>query len=142
MANGNAARPVGGHEDPLPCELAFTWQSLPQVRRMTVRWAAAAGFPEDQAADFALAVHEIACNALVHGAPPARLQLRSSEAAPSAVTAVVRDRGRWLSAAPRAGSSRPGGWGLPLARRVCDTVDIERRPKGTTVTLRVTRRAG
>jgi serine phosphatase RsbU (regulator of sigma subunit)/CheY-like chemotaxis protein/anti-sigma regulatory factor (Ser/Thr protein kinase) len=49
------------------------------------------------------------------------------------VTLEVRDRGRWRP--PR---GQHGGRGLALMRHLCDEVIVDRRPDGTTVTMRRT----
>jgi anti-sigma regulatory factor (Ser/Thr protein kinase) len=103
------------------------------VRAAVATWAARAGLGSGQVADFVLAVHEIAVNAVVHGSPAARLLLREQD---GMAVAEVSDHGRWQPpAAPTDDMGRAGGMGLPLARQVCDQVDIQARPDGTTVLL-------
>lgn len=115
-----------------PQSVPFGMDDLPWVRRVTAQWAAAAGLAPGRADDFVLAVHEIAANAVLHGAPPARLVLRAPA---GSVVAEVHDRGRWVTSAGPGG--RPGGRGLPLARKVCDEVEIRAQPDGTAVLLRM-----
>ena len=106
------------------------------VRRETTRWAAQAGMPAGQADDFVIAVNEIATNAVRYGSPVARLLLRV--AGGTAAEAEVRDGGTWEPAAgPAAGDGRRGGMSLPLARQVCDEVEIAAGRGGTTVILRM-----
>jgi anti-sigma regulatory factor (Ser/Thr protein kinase) len=127
---------------PAPRGLRFGADELRQARLMTARWAAAAGLEGSRADDFVIAVNEIATNAIVHGSPRAWLLLRVTS--DGAAEAEVRDSGRWLPSrvrpAPIDGHGRAGGMGLPLARRVCDDVEIRSGQGGTTVTLRLTLR--
>jgi hypothetical protein len=64
------------------------------------------GLPPDWADDFVIAVHEIAVNAVQYGSPAARLLPLMAG---------------------------PAGWGLALARRVCDGVEIRAGRGGTTM---------
>lgn len=119
-----------------PSRIRFGADDLRHVREMTEHWAARAGLPPERTDDFVIAVNEIATNAIRYGSPAARLLLQVTE---NMAEAEVRDDGRWQAAAP-AGSDR-GGMGLPLARRVCDAVEIRPDDSGTTVTLRMRLRA-
>jgi anti-sigma regulatory factor (Ser/Thr protein kinase) len=95
---------------------------------------------DGRAADFVIAVNEIASNAVAHGSPVARL-LRHTEK--TMVVAEIRDRRNWRPGAKRslsaAGIDRRG-MGLPVARQVCDEVEIQRGHRGTVVTLRMSLR--
>lgn len=113
-----------------PVSLAFGIDDLPRLRRVTAQWAAQAGLPDDRTADFVLAVHEIAANAVLYGSAAARLLLWADE---GMVVAEVGDRGRWQPDRPDGRS----GMGLPLAHQVCDEVQIRAGPEGTTVLLRM-----
>jgi anti-sigma regulatory factor (Ser/Thr protein kinase) len=116
-----------------PRPLTFGFGDLPTLRRTVTAWAARTGLPAERAADFVLAVHEIATNAVVHGSPAARLLLREQD---GMVMAEISDRGRWQSpAGPAAPAHRAGGLGLPLARQVCDQGQVRARQDGTTVLL-------
>jgi anti-sigma regulatory factor (Ser/Thr protein kinase) len=81
-----------------------------------------------------LAVNEIATNAVLYGSPVAQLQLRVDGQAMA--VAEVRDSGHWQ---PGPGPPPPGrgGRGLPLARLVCDEVEIRCGRSGTVVILRM-----
>ena len=55
---------------------AFDASTLPSLRRAVLAEAAAAGLPGDQAADVMLALHELAANAVRHGAGAGQLEMR------------------------------------------------------------------
>jgi anti-sigma regulatory factor (Ser/Thr protein kinase) len=116
-----------------PRSLTFGFDDLPGLRRAVMAWSARAGMPAERATDFVLAVHEIAANAVVYGSPAARLLLREQD---GMAVAEITDRGRWQSpAAPAELAHRDGGMGLPLARQVCDQVQVRAGQDGTTVLL-------
>ncbi len=114
--------------------MRFRIDDLRQVRQAVAGWAAQAGLADLRAADFMIAVNEIATNAVRYGSPVARLELKIAGAA---AQAEVCDSGHWPS--EPAGTPDPdrGGMGLRLARRVCDDVAVCRRPSGSTVILRM-----
>lgn len=116
--------------------MRFGVGDLWQLRQVTARWAAQAGLPPDRAEDFVIVVNEIATNAVRHGSPTARLDLRIT--AGNMAEAEVRDEGRWRLGATMAPVGEEHGWmGLALARRVCDAVDIRAGDDGTTVITRM-----
>ncbi|HXG77328.1 MAG TPA: sensor histidine kinase [Gaiellaceae bacterium] len=98
---------------------------LDDVRRAVSRFAAEAGLAPARRAELALAVHELASNALRHGRPPARVRLGLAD---DRLVCEVADGGSgiadplagWL---PRNGGG-VGGWGLVLARRFADGLEI------------------
>jgi anti-sigma regulatory factor (Ser/Thr protein kinase) len=81
----------------------------------------------EAAADFLLAIHEVATNAARHGQPPVNLRLWVT---PTRLLCTITDHGPGFDD-PLAGYSWPGtaddaatgGMGLWLARRLCDRVD-------------------
>ncbi|MEX1141538.1 MAG: sensor histidine kinase [Thermoleophilaceae bacterium] len=88
--------------------------------------------------DVVLAANEIASNAVVHGSPPigARAWIDDDE-----FVCEISDSGRGLRD-PLAGwtipkRANPGGWGLAVARRLCDALDIVPRDDGTDIRLHV-----
>jgi anti-sigma regulatory factor (Ser/Thr protein kinase) len=106
------------------------------VRREVMEVAVQAGLSRDRAIDFAVAVNEIATNALVHGSQPATIRLRRGD---EELVCVVTDAGSGIDD-PEVGQSAPdphqaGGRGIWLARELCDHVEI-RGDRGCTVTLR------
>jgi anti-sigma regulatory factor (Ser/Thr protein kinase) len=90
----------------------------------------------ERAEEFVLSAYEVTSNAFVHGAEPIRayawaqdgeLIFRISDSGPG-----LRDPlAGWLPPEDLAG----GGWGLPIARQLCDAVEIAASPAGTTVSL-------
>src|ERR1700757_560502 len=55
---------------------AFDAETLPDLRKAVLAQAAAAGMAADRAVDVMLAVHELAANAVRHGAGAGRLAMR------------------------------------------------------------------
>jgi serine/threonine-protein kinase RsbW len=99
---------------PAPYRLRFSVDDLRLVRQVTGHWAARAGLAQERAADFVLAVNEVATNAVRHGSPEGWLQLRVT--GPDMAVAKVRDSGHWqLDPGP---GPRPGwachwrGWSV------------------------------
>ena len=90
----------------------------------------------DRAADFMIAVNEVATNAVRYGSPDARLALRITQG--HVAEAEIRDSGGWPAdgGAGHAATER-GGMGLPLVRKVCDAVEIRTGRDGTAVILRI-----
>jgi anti-sigma regulatory factor (Ser/Thr protein kinase) len=122
-----AAQPRGLTELPL---------DGPSLRRAVGEQALEAGMSLERAEEFVLSVYEVTSNALIHGGAPVRahvwrqageLIFRISDSGPG-----LRDPlAGWLPPADVAG----GGWGLPIARQLCDAVEIVPREPGTTVSL-------
>lgn len=96
-----------------------------------------------EATDVVLAANEITTNAIRHGRPPVTFRLWVQ---PDRCVCTVTDGGTGIDD-PFAGYIWPGslstlathGMGLWLARRLCDRVDIFRRPEGFTVRLLINR---
>ena len=108
--------------------------------RALVRAAAErAGIPIPMVEDLALAVSEVAANALVHGAAPRILWAYRED---TSLVCQIRDAGPGL-ADPLAGYLPPDrnlltGRGLWLAHQFCDVVEVASDPRGTDVYLHVT----
>lgn len=88
--------------------------------------------------DFVLAAHEVAANAVKHGAPPFRALVWVHD---GELVCQIADSGPGI-ADPLAGWMPPngapnGGWGLPIARQLCDAVEIAPSDAGTIVSLHV-----
>lgn len=134
---GSGLRP--GEKDPpiaATAGMRFGIDDLRQVRLVTAQWAEQAGMPPEQADGFVIAVNEIATNAVRYGSLAARLLLRI--AGQDMAEAEIHDDGRWTTVSPAAPAAEErGGMGLPLARRVCDAVEIRVGDDGTTVILRI-----
>jgi anti-sigma regulatory factor (Ser/Thr protein kinase) len=116
--------------------MTFTTSDLPELRRFTAGWASQAGMSAGSAADFMIAVSEIAANAVRYGLPPMGLRL---QAAGHDVTAEIRGNGRWQPGTPPGPGNRAGagygGLGLRIARQVCDDIQIRIGGNGTAVVL-------
>ena len=117
-----------------PYAVSFRADDLRHLRHAVAGWAVRAGLPGQRAADFVIAVHEIATNAIRHGSPVARLAL---QIAGTAAQAEVRDSGHWPPESPAATAPAGLGMGLHVAHRVCDQVTIHRGTTGSTVTLQM-----
>jgi serine/threonine-protein kinase RsbW len=142
MVVDNTSLPGGAeawrHPWPPPGEMTFTTSEMPELRRFTAGWASQAGMSADSAADFVIAVSEIAANAVRYGLPPAGLRLQATG---HAVTAEIRDNGHWQPETPPVPWNRTGavygGLGLRIAYQVCDDVQIRTGGDGTAVVLRM-----
>ena len=110
-------------------------QDLSWARTTVVGIAAAAGISEDRAAKLALAVTEIATNALIHADGDAHLEIITES---GAVTVEVSDHGpglppdRLVELPP---ASHDRGRGLWLAEHLCDRVDVLPTADGTRIAL-------
>jgi serine/threonine-protein kinase RsbW len=119
-------------------EIRFGLAELAKLRRIATSLAHEAGLAARRADEFALAVNEIATNAIVHGRPPATMRIWISE---GEVVSEVTDAGGGIEDrsagrfAPRVDA--PGGRGLWLARTLVDALEI-RNGTGCTVSLRST----
>ena len=127
--------------EPLPeppasaLELAFGDGPLEALRWLAGRAAAEAKLGASRAADFVLAVHELATNTVRHGGGRGTLRLWRE---PDALVCEVSDAGRLDQ--PLAGRERPlagqsGGRGLWIVNQVCDLVQIRCFATGTVVRL-------
>lgn len=129
-------------EPPDMAEIRYPLQAvtaLAGLRRSLQQWAGGWGLGLEASEDLASAVHEVATNAIEYGLPPAEtLGWRE----PSGLVCEVRDGGAGLRDSltgylrPPAGRSR--GWGLWLARRLADLVEVSTQQPGTRVRLHFT----
>jgi len=116
-------------------DLRFGSVTLPQLRAEVLACARLAGMPEERAGDVVLAVHELAANAIRHGAGEGRLRIWNLSGelrcqvddgdplAPGAADAMSRALiGSW--------PDRPGH-GLWVVRQVADQMQILSGPRGT-----------
>ena len=115
--------------------LIFNLADLHLVRRIAASSAMAAGLSGARADEIALAVNEIASNAVVHGSPPATLQIWLGD---GELICEVSDAGDGIKD-ELAGQLTPpaegiGGRGIWLTRMLCDAVEI-RNGVGCTVTM-------
>jgi anti-sigma regulatory factor (Ser/Thr protein kinase) len=118
--------------------LAFNLADLRGVRLLVTSMAIASGLPGSRADELALAVNEIASNALVHGSPPTCLRVWQRD---GELICEVSDAGEGIKDV-LVGQLRPppegiGGRGIWLARMVCDAVEI-RNGAGCAVSIHAT----
>jgi anti-sigma regulatory factor (Ser/Thr protein kinase) len=118
--------------------LDFNLADLHTIRRHVTSMAVASGFSGSRADELALAVNEIASNAVVHGRLPATLRIWPLE---REIVCEVTDAGDGI-ADVLAGQLTPppagiGGRGIWLARMLCDAVEIRNRV-GCTVSMHAT----
>lgn len=119
---------------------AFDGDSLYALRAAVAAHAAAAGLSKAAVYDVTAVAHELAANAVVHGAGHGRLRLWAAD---GFLYCQVSDDGR-EGAADRPVPSPDGagpwpvqhGHGLWLVRQVADHVGIDHGPAGTTATAR------
>lgn len=126
---------------PTAAGLTFQAEDLGHVRQLVTARARAAGLDRERAAELQLAVSEVAANVLVHTDGPGVLRVWHDRAA---VVCEVRDRGRLadlLAGRREPATDSPGGRGLLIANHLCDLVQIDPDPAGTTVRLHVRRDA-
>jgi anti-sigma regulatory factor (Ser/Thr protein kinase) len=122
---------------PAPLEQDFDDGSLYALRSAVAAHAAAAGLPLSRIYDVVAAAHEMAANAVRHGAGHGHLRL---QAADGVLTCQVSDEGL---AAPGPGGTPEAGkvpWlaehshGLWVIEQVADRFTIDHGPAGTTAT--------
>lgn len=110
---------------------------LANVRNFVHEQALRAGLPDARARDLVIAASEVAANTLRHTDGRGEVRIWSQ---PGQVICEFHDTG--IIANPSVGMTRPleeanGGLGLWVVRQVCDAVDIETGPAGTTIRLRM-----
>ena len=135
-ATGGGATPAGF----TPLDQAFDADSLYALRAAVAAHAAAAGLGRSQVYDVTAVAHELAANAVVHGAGHGRVRLWADG---GFLYCQVSDDGRdGLANQPAPPSDGAAPWptehghGLWLARQVADHVGIGHGPSGTTATAR------
>ncbi len=124
-------------------DLAFDSGTLHALRAAVQAYACQAGLPEDRAIDVVLVVHELAANAVRHGAGAGRLRMWSL---PEALCCEVEDGGaaaRMEKGAPvgqgyqEEDDARADPWpyveghGLWVARKVADGLNVISGTHGT-----------
>jgi anti-sigma regulatory factor (Ser/Thr protein kinase) len=129
--NGYVERPDGEPSEVLDFNLA----DLHKMRRLVTSKAVASGLSGSRADELALAVNEIASNAVVHGQLPATLRIWQGD---GRLVCEVTDAGDGIKDV-LAGQLTPpttgiGGRGIWLARMLCDAVEI-RNGVGCTVSI-------
>jgi anti-sigma regulatory factor (Ser/Thr protein kinase) len=116
----------------------FDRNTLGDLRDELTKCCADTGLADLALSNYVLAINEIATNAVRHGGGDGQARLWRSA---TDLWCEVIDTGRGIPPHRMDGYERPkpghiGGWGLWLARHLCDGVDIETGRSGTRVVLR------
>jgi serine/threonine-protein kinase RsbW len=116
----------------------FDRETLGDMRDELTKCCADSGLVDLALSNYVLAINEIATNSVRHGGGGGRTRLWRSG---TDLWCEVIDTGRGIPPHRMYGSERPrpghiGGWGLWLARHLCDSVEIETGKSGTRVVLR------
>jgi anti-sigma regulatory factor (Ser/Thr protein kinase) len=119
--------------------VVYAEPAAPSIVRRSVReWLETLEWPAPGIDDVVIAVNEACTNAVEHAYPPGNPGYVTIDGSHTQVgnerevTLVVRDRGRWRPAPAVAGFR---GHGITVMRGCMRTVNIERSPRGTTLTL-------
>jgi anti-sigma regulatory factor (Ser/Thr protein kinase) len=118
---------------------AFDANTLQELRKAVLAEATAAGMPDDRAADVVIAVHELAANAVRHGAGAGRLRMR---VVAGELHCLVHDAGPASvdGHARRTGADTAWPWpvrpgcGLWLVKKVADRVSATAGLGGSRIT--------
>ncbi|HEX2818878.1 MAG TPA: ATP-binding protein [Streptosporangiaceae bacterium] len=138
-------------------DVVFGWTDIAELRRLVTARCEAAGLTGSRLEDFALAVHEIAANAIVHAGEDGRLVLQRVTGGLRCLVADTIPKAAGSCPAPRSGEgelpepSHPAdhrdndspavplgavnGRGLWLAATLADELAISSGPESTTVSL-------
>jgi anti-sigma regulatory factor (Ser/Thr protein kinase) len=137
-------RPQPEAAAPSVLDQCFDASSLSALRASTQACAAQAGMPAERAADVVIALHELAANAVRHGAGSGRLRIWDHA---DALYCRVDDDGSVAEPPPGAigaGSARQNladrwprepGHGLWVARKVADQMTLRSDARGTSVVI-------
>lgn len=125
-----------GREPPQALEQAFDGRSLYALRAAAAAYASHAGAPSSQVGDVVVAVHELAANAICHGA--GRGQLRMWQADGVLFCRVADNGGASTTSRPGPGSGywpHEHGRGLWVVREVADQLHVDSGPDGTSAMI-------
>lgn len=126
-------RRTGPTPEPLELTLPAAVSSLGDVRAAVRRWLAAVDAGPATVTDLLIAVGEATSNVVEHAyGPEGGTMTVRLELVPPDLVVTVRDTGRWR--APR-GADR--GRGTQLMRAASDDLQVDHRPDGTDVTIRL-----
>jgi anti-sigma regulatory factor (Ser/Thr protein kinase) len=146
-ARGHQTTPGPGAartDGPAGLDQAFDGGSLYALRSAVAAHAAEAGLSRPRVYDVVAAAHELAANAVRHGAGHGRLRLRSDG---RVLVCQVSDDGPAPAAPAGNGQAAPGspplwpvehGHGLWMAGQVADQFTLDHGPAGTTATASFT----
>ena len=135
---------TGGGGEPLVLEQFFDGDSLYALRAAVAAHASQAGLPEGRIGDLVLAVHELAVNAVWHGA--GRGRLRVWKTGDSMRFEVSDDGAESTLGSDDAAGGPPGvppwtidpGHGLWLVRQLADRASLRSGPPGTVAVISFT----
>jgi anti-sigma regulatory factor (Ser/Thr protein kinase) len=121
---------------PAMLDQLFDRNGLYALRAAVAAHAADFGTPERRVEDLVVIANELASNAVRHGGGGGRLLLWRNA---TAVHCRVSDGGPGMAEPDTMGTRRAapaatGGRGLWIVRRLCDRLDVDTGPSGTTVT--------
>ena len=122
---------------PVPSDARVLRFATPsEVRSFVVVQATAARLHPDRIRDLDLAACEMATNAIRHGNQSGEVRVWTR---PEEIVCEISDTGGGMKDR-LAGYDEPsepalGGWGLLLARKLCDGVEVRSGPRGTTIRL-------
>ena len=121
---------TAGHGELPALDQAFDGDSLYALRAAVAAHGSQAGLSEGRTRDLVLAVHELAANAVRHGAGQGRLRLWAAD---DAVRCEVTDEGApdEAEAADAAGWDAEPGHGLWLVRQIADSASVQSGVSGT-----------
>ncbi|HEY2269237.1 MAG TPA: ATP-binding protein [Streptosporangiaceae bacterium] len=134
-----AGTDTGGREEPPVLDQVFDADSLYALRAAVAAHGSQAGLADGRVGDLVLVVHELAANAVRHGAGRGRLRIWNTG---EALRCEVADDGPPQAAdgaRPRARDSAAWdlvpGHGLWLIRQVADQASVQAGPAGTVATV-------
>jgi serine/threonine-protein kinase RsbW len=115
----------------------FDRSRVTALRHTLTSTAKGAGLAGERLDDFVVAVNELLTNAVRHGGGTGEVSLWCEN---GSVVCEVRDSGAGLplprlDPAERPIASEPGGWGLWLAARLTDTLELKTGVDGTSVRI-------
>ncbi len=120
-------------DSPLRLRFPADPKSATVLRERLAVWLDELGADDAEVFDIAVACNEAFANAIRHPhAPTAYVVDVNAVNDGKTVTIVVQDYGSWASAEER----DEGGRGLPLMQQLMDSVRVDARIDGTSVTLR------
>ena len=137
-AGFGAGPSVGGPGVPEPLQQDFDGGSLYVLRSAVSAHAAAAGMAPDRVYDVVVAAHELAANAVRHGAGHGRLRLWAAD---GILACQITDNGSASADGnENAGAEHDAPWpvehghGLWVVGQIAEKFTIDRGPAGTTAT--------
>ena len=132
---GGAGRAMQASAQPPVLDQEFDSGTLYRLRAAVQAHADQAGLSEDRATEVVLAVHELAANAIAHGAGRGRLRLWDLTGSLSCEITDAGTPGTTDSSETADPWPAADGHGLWLVRQVADHLDLRSGPHGTTAVV-------